>query len=146
MNDRDSYDEDRSDDDTIDGSTDDEQNTVEDPTDTPNNAPSNNSTMAAILAAVENDPMLDDPNQYAPQDDDDISFCDESIGEIAGIMITVMSPTAEGDAESDDDSMDSGIPYRQRSYIRYRTQYHWRMLLHQKRCQDGENHIAVIIL
>ena len=88
-------------DDTVDGTTDDKQNVVEAPTDDPNIAPTSNS-MAAILAAVENDPMLDDPNQYESLDDDEISFYNGDIGEVAGMMVAEIN---ESDDESDDDSI-----------------------------------------
>ena len=35
----------------------------------------------------------------------------------------------------------SGIPYRSRSYIRYRTQHYQRLLIHKKGCQDGKDYI-----
>ena len=63
--------------------------------------------MAAMMASVGNDTMIDNPNQYATlddDDDDDMSFGEASIGEIAGIMIVANSPDMDEDV-SDDDSM-----------------------------------------
>ena len=96
---------------TDDASNNDKQDPVENSTDTEERVVDSidsdvtavNNTMAAIMASVGNGTMIDNPNQYTTLDDDDMSFGEASIGEIAGIMIVVNSPVM--DEESDDDSM-----------------------------------------